>query len=267
MFLADLVDLVLPAACAGCEQPSAGPLCGPCRAAFRATVPQRTRPDPEPAGLPPTYALGAYAGSLRRALLQYKEERRHELTGVLGEALAAVVMRSLSSGRGPRGPVVLVPVPATAAAARRRYGDHILRLAKAAAKVLPGAAVAVPLRALPKAGDSAELTAAERAAAAGSAFAVRRGEAARLREAVGSAAGQGAVGAADGRAGAVRKAAVRSFAKRATTVRSVSGRPTVVLVDDIVTTGVTLVAAVANLREAGIPVERTAVLAATQRRR
>ncbi|UWP81809.1 ComF family protein [Dactylosporangium fulvum] len=184
---------------------------------------------------------------MRRAILQYKEERRHELTGVLGEALAAVVMRSLSSGsspaRGLRGPVILVPVPATAAAARRRHGDHILRLAKAAAKVLPGAVVAVPLRALPKAGDSAELTAAERAEAARRAFVVRAGEAARLR------------------------AAVRQFAKRTVAVRSVNSQPTVVLVDDIVTTGVTLVAAVANLREAGIRVERAAVLAATQRRR
>ncbi|MEV8511336.1 phosphoribosyltransferase family protein [Dactylosporangium sp. NPDC051484] len=307
-----LIDLVLPATCAGCDEPSARALCVPCRAALEAAIPQRTRPDPEPAGLPPTFALAAYAGSVRRAVVQYKEENRHELTSALGGLLARVVLRSLpasgggamlglargpmpDSGRGPmlgsgrrpmlgpglgpmagpnagpaRGPmlgrtartahgpvvspargwtvgpdvrpvagpvvdlavrpVVLVPVPATAAAARRRHGDHMLRLAKAAVRSLPGASIARPLRALPKAEDSAELSAAQRALAARRAFAIRRAHAADLRTRL-------------ARTGA-----------------------TVVLVDDIVTTGVTLAAAAGRLAEAGIRVDRTAVLAATQRR-
>ncbi|MER7002416.1 phosphoribosyltransferase family protein [Dactylosporangium sp. NPDC000555] len=283
-----LIDLVLPATCAGCDEPSARVLCGPCRDAFEAAIPQRTRPDPEPAGLPPTFALAVYAGSLRRAVVQYKEENRHELTSALGGLLARVVLRSLPGsisgtgcgpmlgpGRGPmaapnvgpaRGPtlgrmvgpprgrtvgpdvgpvagpvagpvvdlaaspVVLVPVPATAAAARRRHGDHMLRLARAAARSLPGVSIARPLRALPKAEDSAELSAAQRALAARHAFAIRREHAADLRTRL-------------ARTGAM-----------------------VVLVDDIVTTGVTLAAAAGRLAEAGIRVDRTAVLAATQRR-
>ncbi|MET7393554.1 hypothetical protein ABZS66_08685 [Dactylosporangium sp. NPDC005572] len=299
MFLADLVDLVLPAACAGCEQPARGPLCGPCRAAFHAAVPQRTRPDPEPPGMPPAYALAAYAGSMRAALLQYKEKGRRELARDLGEALARVVVRAVSTpapgplsdasagrpiwashalpgqpplgashalpgqpplgashappGRPPMwashvspgrggfgalgtelraaGQVALVPVPATAAAVRERHGDHVLRLAKAAARMLPNASVVMPLRALPKRGDSAELSAAERAVAARQAFALRARGAAELRARV-----------ADGAA--------------------------VVIVDDIVTTGVTLAAAAAWVARVtgGGAVPRAAVLAATQRR-
>jgi predicted amidophosphoribosyltransferase len=228
VFLADLLDLVLPATCAGCDEPSSAALCGPCRAALAAAPPRRARPDPEPAGLPPTYALAAYAGSLRRAVVQYKEENRHELTTVLGRLLAGVVARSV---RGTRGPVLLVPVPATAAAVRRRHGDHILRLARVAARSLPGARIATPLRALPKPVDSAELSARARARAAEGAFAVRRGRPSGIRTHL--AAGAGAV----------------------------------VLVDDIVTTGVTLAAAARRLSDAGVRVDRAAVLAATQRQR
>jgi len=231
VFLADLVDLVLPAACAGCgeAQGTAGALCRPCRVALHGARPQRTRPDPEPPGLPATYALAAYAGALRGAIVQYKEENRHELIPVLGGLLASVVHRSLG---GRAGPVLLVPVPATAAAARRRHGDHIVRLAKVAARLLPDAAVTVPLRALPRPGDSTELSAAERRAAARQAFAVRPRRLARMR-------------ATAGRAGA----------------------PCVVLVDDIMTTGVTLAASAERLAAAGVRVDRAAVLAATQRHR
>ncbi|WP_327008372.1 phosphoribosyltransferase family protein [Dactylosporangium sp. NBC_01737] len=221
MLLTDLLDLVLPATCAGCDEPATGPLCGPCRAALAAVRPGRTRPVPAPPGLPPVFALAAYAGSLRRMLIQYKERNRHELTPVLGGLLAKVVAAATPDLRGS---LTLVPVPATTAAARRRYGDHIDRIAQHAAGALRRrgvqAGVAGLLRALPKREDSAELSAAERARAAGQAFAVRG-----RRVPVG----------------------------------------TVVLVDDIITTGSTLAASTARLAAAGVRVDRVAVLAATQR--
>ncbi|MEV4509526.1 phosphoribosyltransferase family protein [Dactylosporangium sp. NPDC049525] len=220
MFLADLLDLVLPATCAGCDEPATGPLCEPCRAALAAVRPGRTRPVPEPPGLPPAFALAAYAGSLRRMLIQYKERNRHELAPVLGGLLARVVAATPDL----RGPLVLVPVPATTAAARRRYGDHIDRIAHHAAGALRRrgveAGVAGLLRALPKREDSAELSAAERARAARQAFALR---------------GHRAPGG------------------------------TVVLVDDIITTGSTLAASATRLAAGGVRVDRVAVLAATQR--
>ncbi|MFI5914541.1 ComF family protein [Dactylosporangium sp. NPDC051541] len=221
-----LVDLVLPAACAGCEEASARVLCVRCSAAFGAVVPRRTWPDPLPVGMPATFALAAYAGAVRRAIVQYKEKNRHELTGALGGLLGRVLERAVP----PAVPVVLVPVPSTAAAVRRRHGDHMLRLARAAARRRPRTEIARPLRALPRGDDSAELTAVQRAAAARLAFAVRPRSANALR----------------------------------TRIRC--GGAAVVLVDDIVTTGVTLAAAAHRLAEAGVSVDCAATIAATQRR-
>jgi predicted amidophosphoribosyltransferase len=222
VLLRDLLDLVLPATCAGCDEPATGPLCAPCRAALAAVRPGRTRPVPEPEGLPPVFALAAYAGSVRRMLIQYKERNRHELAPVLGGLLGHVVAAAVPPGAGP---LTLVPVPATSAAARRRFGDHIDRIASHAVAVLRrdgiDAGVAGLLRALPKREDSVELSAAERAVSARAAFAVRD-----------------------------RRPAVR-------------GR--VILVDDIITTGSTLAASAARLAAAGVRVDRVAVLAATQR--
>jgi predicted amidophosphoribosyltransferase len=226
--LSALIDLVLPAACAGCAvEGVAAPLCADCVAALAGVRPQRVRPDPEPPDLPRTYALAAYGGALRSALLQYKERGRHALAAPLGEHLATVAARG-----GAGGPVLLVPVPATTAAARRRQGDHVVRLADRAARILRRrdmpAAVAGALRALPRA-DSVELSAAARADAAVTAFTIR-----------------------PRRLPAIRTAAARGV--------------TVVLVDDIITTGATLAAANTQLAKAGVPVSFAAVLAATQRR-
>jgi predicted amidophosphoribosyltransferase len=227
--LTTLLDLVLPAACAGCGATgSAAPLCPGCAAAFCAVRPQRVRPDPEPAGLPPTFALAAYDGAVRAALLAYKEKGRHGLSAALGDQLARVVARGAGTiGAG----LLLVPVPGTAAAIRQRHGDHVVRLAERAARTLRRqgrpAAVAGPLRALPKS-DSVELSARDRARAAETAFALR-----------------------PGRLPSVRAAE--------------AGGAVVVLVDDIVTTGSTLVAAANRLAEGGVPVHYAAVIAATRR--
>jgi predicted amidophosphoribosyltransferase len=173
-------------------------------------------------------ALAAYDGALRAALLAYKERGRHELAAVLGDRLAGVVGAALPGGRR----VLLMPVPATAAAARRRQGDHMARLARRAARTLRAggwrAEVVQPLRALPRP-DSAELSSAARARAAEHAFALRRG-----------------------RLPAVRRAVVAGAV--------------VVLLDDVITTGVTLRAAAERLRCADVEVPVAVVLAATQRR-
>ncbi|HEX7746898.1 MAG TPA: phosphoribosyltransferase family protein [Micromonosporaceae bacterium] len=225
----DLADLVLPVDCAGCGA-SARPLrlgfCVDCMAVLAALDPRSVRPDPVPPGLPPCTALGGYDGALREALLSYKERGRHRLARPLGRLLADVVVRAV----GPE-PVLLVPVPATGRAARQRHGDHLRRLTSYAAGRLRAAghaAVVVhPLRALPRA-DSTALDRTARAAAAAHAFQLRPGRIPALR-------------------------------------RLVPGRSVVVL-DDIVTTGATL-ASVANLlRAAGVPVATAAVLAATELR-
>jgi ComF family protein len=168
-----LVDLVLPGTCAGCDAATArAGLCDACDAAFVGASPARVLPQPAPAGLPRCLALAAYDGALRAALLAYKERGRYALAAPLGDRLADVVV----AGR-PAAPVRLVPVPATAAAARARYGDHMARLARRAARRLTRlgyqTTVAHLLRARPRP-DSAGLSSAARATAAASAFTLRR---------------------------------------------------------------------------------------------
>jgi predicted amidophosphoribosyltransferase len=164
----------------------------------------------------------AYAGPARALLLAYKERGRRDLARPLSVALAAAVSE-LGSG-----PLWLVPIPSAAAAARRRGGQHVERLAAHAARILRrrGDAVQVaPLLALvADTPDTAELTAAERGVAALGKFAVRRW--------------------CDDPPGATR----------------------VVIVDDLVTTGNTVAAAAAALRGAGLPVAGAAAIAGTQRR-
>src|SRR5262249_51825902 len=103
---AALVDLVLPAPCAGCATDGvAGPLCTECVAALASVQPQRVWAGPVTSGLPRTYALAAYGGALRSALLHYKERGRHALAAPLGDHLATVVVRGLGGSRGAlRGP-------------------------------------------------------------------------------------------------------------------------------------------------------------------
>lgn len=225
---AELADLVLPAECAGCRtrSPLRLDVCAGCAAALQALRPAPARPDPAPEGLPPCVALGGYGGVLREVLLAYKERGRHGLARPLGGLLAEVVAAAV----GPARPVLLVPVPDTAAAARARYGDHLGRLARHTAARLRAAGWPVrvhrPLRALPRP-DSVALDSAGRATAAASAF--------RL------------------------KATHR--------VRGVEPGVAVVVLDDILTTGATLAAVSRTLRTAGLPPTVAAVLAATRRRR
>lgn len=227
--LADLADLVLPVDCAGCGARARSlrlGFCSSCVTALAALRPGPVRPDPAPPGLPPCVALGGYDGVLREALLSYKERGRHRLARPLGRLLADVVAEAV----GTR-PALLVPVPATSRAARQRHGDHLDRLTRHAVARLRAAgcpaAVAQPLRALPRP-DSATLDRVGRAVAAAQAFQLRPARVAAL-------------------------------------VRLARGR-SVVLVDDIVTTGATLAAVAHLLGTAGVVVRAAGVLAATRRR-
>lgn len=159
-------DLLLPRSCLGCTAP--GPaLCLRC---LLATGPPRThRPDPEPPGFPPTWVCGAYAGTLRTAVLAYKERGRADVCGALAVALGAAACSAV-----PAGPILLVPVPSVRAAARRRGGDHMRRLAARTAAGLRAegrTATVVPLlRTVGRPRDSAGLGAQERAANLAGAF-------------------------------------------------------------------------------------------------
>ncbi|WP_336080834.1 ComF family protein [Nocardia sp. SSK8] len=150
-----LLDLVLPACCGGCGR--AGPAwCADC-AHTLARAPVRVRPRTDP-GVP-CWTLGPYAGPGRRAVLAAKERGRRDLTEPLGVALAHALARL----RAPDRPLVLVPAPTRAAAARRRGGDPVARAAAVAAGWLIDCR-SVPLLALrPGVRDSVGLSRQERA--------------------------------------------------------------------------------------------------------
>jgi predicted amidophosphoribosyltransferase len=236
-WLADLSDLVLPTACAGCgaeRVPLRYGTCADCVTALEALTPFGTVPVPAPAGMPPCVAMGPYADVLRGALLAYKEKGRYGLARPLGALLAsAVVQVAVRAGADPRVPLLVLPVPSTASAARARHGDHLARLAAHAVRRLAVAGwqarVVRPLRAAPRP-DSASLDAAGRAVAAVSSLRIRASRIGDLQ-------------------------------------RCVTGGGMLVVVDDIVTTGSTLAAVVTRLERVNLQVAGAAVLAATQLRR
>jgi predicted amidophosphoribosyltransferase len=200
-----LADLILPRRCAGCDRPGEL-LCPACRPRGPGIV--------VASGLGrPVRAAGRYEGGLRSALLAYKERGRLELVGPLADLLAGTAARYVRRG------VVLVPVPSARAAARRRGGDHVLRLARPAAARL-GVAVVPALGLVRRVDDSAGLDGRQRRANLAGAMAAHAPP-------PGTAA---------------------------------------VLIDDIVTTGVTVQESLRALRAAGWPVLGAAALAVTPRR-
>ncbi|MGH4010184.1 MAG: ComF family protein [Pseudonocardiaceae bacterium] len=162
-----LLDLLVPVECAGCGSPGP-PWCPDCAALLGPPV--RVYPPCCSGGLPghapPVYALGAYHGRLRTALLAYKEHGRRDLGGPLGSALAVALLQ-LQPRTGSSG-LCLVPVPSRRSAAARRGGQHMVLLAQRAAAALAragvAAAVAPALRMAPGVRDSVGLRAAARQA-------------------------------------------------------------------------------------------------------
>ncbi len=225
--LSSVLDAVVPDACVGCGAPGRA-LCRGCAAELDRVLPRRRDPTPRPRGLPPVTASGAYAGTLREALLSYKERGRTRLSDPLSRLLAAAVLAALlAGGVDPHGPVTLVAVPSSRSAKRERGHCHVDTLATGAVLALRDAGIpARHLRALRRRGrsrDSVGLSAADRAGN-DSEFVVRR------------------------RAG-----------------RALRGTA-VIVVDDIVTTGSTALAVTQALRAAGASVTAVAAVAATSRR-
>jgi predicted amidophosphoribosyltransferase len=163
--LGSLLDLVLPVRCAGCRETRGAVLCAGCRARFGGLLPV---PRACLAAGPPVHALAEYHGPAREAVLAYKERGRRELAGPLGELLASAVPWTPGARPDGCGTWWLVPAPSRRAAARKRGGEHLLRLARRCAAVLAedgrAAAVAPALRLHRAARDSVGLTAAGRVA-------------------------------------------------------------------------------------------------------
>jgi predicted amidophosphoribosyltransferase len=222
-----LLDLVLPVACAGCG--ADGSTWCPTCARDLSGPPRPTSPQPRPAGLPTTWAVAAYTGAVRAAVVAHKEDGLRALGRPLGTALAAsLTAAAAGADRRPDGAgLLVVPAPSRAAAVRARGDDPTLRLARVAVSVAPAGSGLVLVPAL------------------------------RLARGTADQAGLGVRARAENLAGAARV--------RPRLVSVVDGRP-VVVVDDVVTTGATLVEAARALAAAGADVVAAAVVAATPRR-
>ncbi|OMC40313.1 phosphoribosyltransferase [Mycobacterium sp. GA-1841] len=159
-----MLDLVLPLECGGCGAPSTR-WCPSCAAqlAVADDEPHLISPRTDP-GVP-VFALGRHAGVRRRAIVAAKEHGRTDLIAPLAGALHAGLLRLLTWGivggsDGTR--LALVPAPTRTAAARRRGGDPVRRIAVSAAADLPGVRVVPALRLRPWVRDSVGLSGAAR---------------------------------------------------------------------------------------------------------
>jgi len=176
-------------------------------------------------GTPRTHAVARYEDPVRTMLIGYKERGRTDLRRALGRALARAVAQTLdTAGAAGRGSVALVPMPSRPKAVRDRGQDTTARLARTAARALRE--VGLPVRAVP---------------------------ALRHARAVEDQAGLSRERRQANLAGALR-------ARRTAAVATSS----VVLVDDISTSGASLAEASRALREAGVPVLGAATIAAAR---
>ena len=201
-------------------------LCRGCRG----SLPRHGRevaPDPTPPGLASCFAAGDYADVVRAMLLAHKERAVYGLCAPLAECLAAALVPALPT----HGSVVLVPVPSSPAVVRSRGHDPVLRLARRTARAAPSGVPLEVAQLLAQSGralDQAGLDAAQRGRNRAGTLAVR----ASLRE---------------------------RLARRGSPV-------SVVVVDDVLTTGATAREAQRALEVAGVPVRAICVVAATRRR-
>lgn len=198
----ELLDLLYPPRCGGCDAPGAW-LCARCRASLAPAA------APRPRHVRSLVALGRFAGPLRQAVHRLKYRREAVLAAPLGDALGRAIARGLALGWRAD---ALVPVPLAPARRRDRGYDQSALLARAASRTC-----GVPLRPwLCRARPTASQ--------------VGLGRAARAANVRGAFAASPAAGS-------------------------------VVLVDDVATTGATLAECARALRAAGAREVRAVVLA------
>ncbi|MSR98205.1 ComF family protein [Arthrobacter sp. BL-252-APC-1A] len=238
--LNELRSVLLPVECVACGTPDAS-LCLPCLAAFRqatlrpfdaseraAMLPRHEEADHLPL---PVTAAGRYGAELARVMLAYKNHGHTDLTGILAEAMARALYSARSSA-AHSGHLAVVPVPGSFRGRTRRGYDPLeLILAK------------IERRGLLPAGTGIHRSLRFRPAAAAA----------------------GVLGRSRG-----GQKTLRARARRRNVHGTMTARPgtlqgaTVLVADDVLTTGATLAEAVRALRGAGAHVAGAVVIAAVR---
>ncbi|HTI76640.1 MAG TPA: ComF family protein [Mycobacterium sp.] len=155
-----MFDLVLPLECGGCGAPSTRwcPACAR-ELAVRPDQPHLITPRVD-AGVP-VLSLGRYAGPRRDAIVAVKERGRADLITPLADAMSAGIHQLLAWGVIDT-PITVVPAPTRRSAARRRGGDPVTRIARAATEREAGVEVVQALRLRGLVRDSVGLSGADR---------------------------------------------------------------------------------------------------------
>jgi len=157
-----LADLFLGSSCLGCGAPGRL-VCPSCRTGLPDTA-RALAPDPCPPGLAGSWSCLDYEGLAKAMIVGHKEHRMLGVTRLLGQLLATAV---LGAGQGVT-PLLLVPAPSRPATVRSRGHEPLWAITRAAARHLTAAGVdATPLRLLAIRGrpaDQAGLSAQARAA-------------------------------------------------------------------------------------------------------
>ncbi|MGO4190875.1 ComF family protein [Arthrobacter sp. YAF17] len=258
---AEVLALAAPVDCVCCGAEDLA-LCGGCerlvrqlmRTPFRAEARAPALMDVDGSVLLPVVAAGAYRAELALAVLSFKKHGQGQLAEVLSTGLA----RAIRAAAGEDPGVLLVPVPTSGSAFRRRGFSpvHVLLggLGPLRAAGAGGQSGLSTVHALHKAGLRARRGPAGRGApgpAPGSPYG--------LPGFRGQPGGQKGLGRGD-RAQRVRGS---MRVRRGLFAPTVNGRPCII-VDDVLTTGATLAEAARALRAAGALVTGAVVLAATR---
>ena len=235
---AEVLALAVPVDCVCCGAEDTA-LCGACSRQlrrltlrpFRAEGQAPALMDMDGSVLLPVVAAGPYRDELAQCLLSFKRHGQGRLAGELARSLE----RALRAAAGQAQGLVLVPVPTSAAAFRKRGFSpvHLLLRRLVRGDEIPGFTVADALRkTVPRAGRKAD-----RFLPGGQKGLDRGGRARRVRGSMRASAGP--------------------WSPR------VVGHPCII-VDDVLTTGATLAEAARALRAAGALVSGAVVVAATR---